>query len=232
MISSPIAIKIRNYTRKLGINKLIASLLASKQYEDRFGNAISSQIRSGDIVWDIGANLGIYTQIFLDSVSPNGQVVAFEPAPSCFEKLQQKFKNHHQVKLNNIAIGSQDEISFISLESDPLAATHQVIETDKISNANNVVEIQVRSSDSIIHSEPELIPNIIKIDVEGYEGQVIDGMQHLLTEKKLRCIGIEVHFGLLNERGETNRPQQIESILQKNNFVVNWTDSSHIIATR
>jgi len=57
-------------------------------------------------------------------------------------------------------------------------------------------------------------------------------MQNLLTQKKLRCIGIEVHFGLLNDRGESNQPQEIERILKQNNFVVNWTDSSHIIATR
>jgi len=171
MISSPIVIKIRNFTRKIGINKLIAGLIASQEYEDRFGTAINSQIQSGDVVWDIGANLGIYTQIFLEGVSSNGQVVAFEPAPSCFEKLQQKFTNTPQVQLKNIAIGSKDEVSFISIEQDPLAATHKIMETDKISNSNNVVKIQVRSSDSIINSEPELIPNIIKIDVEGYEGQ-------------------------------------------------------------
>jgi len=232
MISSPIVVKIRNFTRKLGLNKLIATLIASKQYEDRFGNAINSQIQPGDIVWDIGANLGIYTQIFLESVSSNGQVVAFEPAPSCFEKLQQKFANVPQVKLKNIAVGSKDETLLIALEQDPLAATHKIVEAGNVSNSNNLVKVEVYSSDSIINLAPELIPNVIKIDVEGYEGQVLDGMQNLLTQKQLRCIGIEVHFGLLDERGEPNRPKQIEKTLTENNFVVFWTDSSHIVATR
>ena len=44
-------------------------------------------------------------------------------------------------------------------------------------------------SSSIINLAPELIPNVIKIDVEGYEVQVLDGMQNLLTQKQLRCIG-------------------------------------------
>jgi FkbM family methyltransferase len=232
MISSPIAIKIRNLTRKLGLNKLVGSFLASKDYEDKFGNAVNREIRPGDIVWDIGANMGIYTQIFLDGVSPQGKVVAFEPAPSCYIELQKKYKDNPLVKLKNIAVGARNDVLSMNIEQNPLAATHKIIDQSNSSSSDNLVEVQVRSLDSIIESEPELIPNIIKIDVEGYEGQVIDGMNNLLTQKQLRCIGIEVHFGLLNERGESNRPQQIEKILKDNNFVVSWTDSSHIIATR
>ena len=68
MISSPFAIKVRSLTRKIGLNKIISNILTSRKYEDRFGNAINNQIQPGDVVWDIGANLGIYTQIFLDKL--------------------------------------------------------------------------------------------------------------------------------------------------------------------
>lgn len=232
MISSPTVIKIRNFTRKLGLNKLIAGFIASKEYEDRFGNAINNQIKPGDIVWDIGANIGIYVEIFLKSVSTDGKVIAFEPTPACFEQLKKKFDNTPQVKLKNLAIGSKDETLSMNIEEDPLAATHKIADGINPTNPSSLVQVQVRSSDSIIQSEPELTPNIIKLDVEGYEGQVIDGMQNLLKQKQLRCIGIEIHFALLNERGETNRPQEIEKTLKENNFVVSWTDSSHIIAVR
>jgi FkbM family methyltransferase len=230
MISSPIVIKVRNFTRKLGLNKLVAGFLTSKKYEDKFGDAISSQIRPGDIVWDIGANMGIYTQVFLNGVSPQGKVVAFEPAPSCYLELQKKYKDNPLVELKNIAVGAKNDTLSMNIEENPLASTHKIIDQSNFISSDNLVEVQVRSLDSIIESE--LMPNIIKIDVEGYEGQIIDGMNNLLTQKQLRCIGIEVHFGLLNERGESNRPQQIEKILKDNNFVVSWTDSSHIIATR
>lgn len=232
MISSPIVVKVRNFTRKLGLNKVIAGFLASKEYEDKFGNAISSQIKSGDTVWDIGANLGIYTEIFLNQASVNGRVVAFEPAPSCFTVLQKKYTANERVTLKNIALGSQDDTLYMNIEENPLAATHKIVDSNSETNSNNLVEVKVCSPDSIIELEPELIPNVIKIDVEGFEGQVIDGMQNLLKQEKLRCIGIEVHFGLLNERRETNRPQQIEKTLKENNFIVSWTDSSHILATR
>jgi FkbM family methyltransferase len=232
MISSPIAVKVRNFTRKLGLNRFIANLLTSKEYEDKFGNAISSKIKLGDIVWDIGANRGIYTQIFLDRIGSQGKVVAFEPAPSCYSELQKKYESNSLVQLKNIAVGSSNTILSMNIEADPLAATHKIVDQNDINNDDSLIKVQVRSLDSLIESEADLIPNVIKIDVEGYEGQVLDGMKNLLTYKQIRCIGIEVHFGLLNERGEGNRPQQIEKALKENGFVVDWTDSSHIIATR
>jgi FkbM family methyltransferase len=168
----------------------------------------------------------------LKSVSTDGKVIAFEPTPACFLQLKKKFDNTPQVKLKNLAIGSKNETLLMNIEENPLAATHKIVDATNPGNLSGLVQVQVRSSDSIIQSEPELTPNIIKLDVEGYEGQVIDGMQNLLKQKQLRCIGIEIHFALLNERGETNRPQKIEKTLKENNFVVSWTDSSHIIAIR
>lgn len=232
MISSPVVVRIRNLTRKLGLNKVIAGFLSSKEYEDRFGNAITNQIQAGDTVWDIGANLGIYTEIFSKKATFTGRVVSFEPIFPCFLELQRKFNLNEQIILKNMAIGSEDNILSMKVEENPLAATHKVVDSENANDSANMVKVQVRSADSIIQSEPELIPNVIKIDVEGFEGQVIDGMQNLLKQEKLRCIGIEIHFGLLNERGETNRPQGIEKTLKENKFKVSWTDSSHIIATR
>jgi hypothetical protein len=54
----------------------------------------------------------------------------------------------------------------------------------------------------------------------------------LLDDPRLRCIGIEVHFGVLDERGESARPKQIEQSLLQHGFRVRWTDPSHLIALR
>ena len=84
----------------------------------------------------------------------------------------------------------------------------------------------------MVASEPELFPNVIKIDVEGHEGAVMDGMYSLLPDRRLRCIGIEVHFGLLDERGESAKPKQMEHTLLQHGFRVRWTDPSHLLAVR
>lgn len=231
MISSSIMIQLRNFTRALGLNKVIAGFLSSKKYEDRFGDTMIKQVKPGDIVWDIGANLGLYTEKFSVQVSPTGKVIAFEPVPSCFDELHKKYDLNRLVVLKNIALGAKDSTASMNIESNPLAATHKIVDAENITSVNTTL-VKVSSADSIISLDPDIIPNIIKIDVEGYEGQVLDGMKNLLKQQKVRCIGIEIHFGLLNERHEANRPQAIENLLKEHGFLVSWTDLSHIVATR
>ena len=192
---------------------------------------MQAEVRPGDTVWDIGANLGLYTQAFVTGVGPSGRVVAFEPVPACFAQLRQRFAESPQVKLHNVAVGDADGRITMSLESDPLAATHRVVDAEH-AGGGNLVQVEVRSATSMVASEPELFPNVVKIDVEGHEGAVMAGMHGLLPDHRLRCVGIEVHFGLLDDRGESARPKQMERTLLQHGFRVRWTDPSHLLAVR
>jgi FkbM family methyltransferase len=178
MLTSSWLVHLRTLTRKLGLNKLIGQLIAGSRYEDRFGPAVNNEVRPGDTVWDVGANLGLYTTEFLQRVGPSGQVVAFEPVAACFAQLRERLADSAQVKLKNMAVGDADGQISMSLEADPLAATHR------------------------------------------------------LPDRRLRCVGIEVHFGLLDERGESARPKQMEQTLAQHGFQVRWTDPSHLLAVR
>ena len=76
------------------------------------------------------------------------------------------------------------------------------------------------------------MPNAIKIDVEGFELEVLQGMGPYLAEPTLRMIGVEVHFGILKERGIAYAPQRIEQLLVHNGYRVRWPDNSHLLAVR
>ena len=205
--------------------------MSSGSYEDQFGVAFNNEIRSGDTVWDIGANIGLYTGQFKERAAPDGIIVAFEPTPSCFEELQVQFSNDSQVVLKNCAIGESDGQITMVIEDNPLAATHRIIK-DSLKENLQSVSVLVRSAVSIVDQEPDLFPNVVKIDVEGHEGNVIDGFSKILSDTRLRCIGIEMHFGLLAERGESGRPKEIEQLLADSGFKNRWTDASHLLATR
>lgn len=230
MVANPAMVMIRSVTRKLGINRLLGKCLSGCDYEYRFGSAFQAEIRVGDTVWDIGANVGLYTAIFAECTGPFGRVVAFEPTPACFQELQTKFAGNPQVVLKNIAMGDSDGALSMAVENDPLAATHRIV--NGTGAGDNLVSVGVRSAGSLTAAEPALFPQIVKIDVEGHEGAVLDGFATLLPDPRLHCIGIEVHFGLLDERGENHRPQKMEQILARHGFQVRWTDASHLLATR
>jgi FkbM family methyltransferase len=230
MLTSPFAICLRRLTRKLGLNRLLGGWLAGRHYEDHFGLAFQAAIRPGDTVWDIGANVGLYTAIFAKATGSTGLVVAFEPTAACFSELQGRFANNPQVLLKNIALGASDGSVLMAVDTNALAATHRVVADNSV--GGGLVQVQVRSAAALVAEEPELFPRIVKIDVEGHEGAVLDGFEALLPDQRLHTVGIEVHFGLLDERGESYRPSLIEQTLVQHCFNVRWTDPSHLLARR
>lgn len=230
MLTSPVFVGLRSLARRLGVNKLLGRLLQHGRYEDRFGTAFEAVIRQGDVVWDIGANVGLYTKVFLERAGINGQVVAFEPTGDCFQVLTDKFSSHERVILKNMAMGAEDGTVSMALEQDTLAATHRVVLERPV--GDEYLEVPIRSAASFVSEFPGFFPNVVKIDVEGHEGAVLDGFSKLLPDARLRCIGIEVHFGLLEGRGESHRPRQMEQAFSSHGFTCRWTDPSHLFATR
>lgn len=232
LLSLPIFIRLRAITRALGINQVVSRILATRRYEDRFRTALFQNIRSGDTVWDIGANVGLYSAEFGTAVGSSGHVLAFEPVPSCYEQLQKHCSALPQVQAHNVAIGDKNGKLVMALEANPLAATHRVVDPSGAQAASGTIEVPVRSVDDLAKEHADRHPNVMKIDVEGHEGSVIQGMSETLRDPRLRCIGMEVHFALLEARNEVNTPRVIESRLKNAGFRVQWTDASHIVAVR
>lgn len=229
LITSPFLMNIRSIARKLGVTKIIGKIISNSHYEDKFGPQFKAGIKKGDMVWDIGANVGLYTASFKEAAGNGGHVVAFEPVKSCYEQLVKLYSNVSSITLKNMAIGNADGVISMVVESDPLAATHRISLSNDIEEGNKV---EIRSAESIVIQQPHLFPNVVKIDVEGHEGMVLEGMKALFPDKRLHCIGIEVHFDLLESRGDASRPKQMEQLLKSYGFSLRWTDPSHLIATR
>jgi hypothetical protein len=75
-------------------------------------------------------------------------------------------------------------------------------------------------------------PNVIKVDVEGFEEEVLLGMGDVLTSPELRSVLVEVHFLKLEVRGRATAPVRIEKLLKSKGFRTDWVDASHLVGTR
>lgn len=230
--SNPLLATVRRITRRIGLNRQIERVMGSRGYENRFATAILSQVKADDCVWDIGANVGWYTTQFAEYIGSHGTVVAFEPVPSCFAALENIVGHIPTVYPVNLAIAETDGMVSMALATDALSATHRVVSSDKQSDTTGTCTVMARSAISVLDQHPEWFPNVVKIDVEGYEGFVVDGMQPILNDMRLRCLGIEIHFKLLEKAGEKDRPYKISQTLKQNSFDIRWTDPSHLIAYR
>lgn len=225
-------IRARSVARKLGILSRLKAVhsVFRPGYEAHFDTALLAHIQPCDVVWDIGANLGLYTEKFLQKVGSGGAVVAFEPVADCFAVLRAKFSGKPNVTLEPLALSSSNGMGTMRLAADPLGATHQLTD-DPHAGSGAGAPVTIVTADSYV-ARSRIVPNIIKIDVEGFEYEVFKGMKGLLAEPSLRGLFCEMHFALLESRGQMFAPVEIERLLTQAGFAVTYTDSSHIQAIR
>ena len=143
----------------------------------------------GDLFADIGANAGSYT--VLASGYSGAKTIAFEPVPSTFEWLK---KNIELNNINNLVqtfnIGLSSQRGRISFTSNFGTVNHVVAENE-LSEIIHPITVDVHPLDEIV--EGQKLPVLIKIDVEGFETEVLAGMHKTLKSEELKAIIIELN---------------------------------------
>jgi len=224
--ANPLFLIARKIVRKFKIKKFFSKFLYGKEYEIKVEKALFNEIRTGDYVWDIGSNIGHYISIFWKKVGPNGKIFAYEPHPITYQKLKNKFSQQNIICLNLALSNKAGILNF----SDKKNHEYNSIVNETYLEKKIIVEAE--TSDNIVKKSIADIPNVIKIDVEGHELSVLQGMKEILTNKKLRCIMIEVHYQIMDNMNLKNGVKKIVNILKLNNYKLKWVDPSHLLATR
>jgi FkbM family methyltransferase len=227
--TAPFVIALRNFLRRAGITKLIREFTGPMSYEEAFKTELLGAIRPGDCVWDVGANVGYYTVKFCEAVCSQGQVIAFEPNPVSRDRLRDALIACENVTIRPEALGSAAGRLRFSPGRDPLGATSKV---NPAGFGEDDIVVPVEPGDDLINAGLVPMPNVIKIDTEGFEREVIVGLSKTLTSPVLHTIAVEVHFGLLVERGQPGAPTEIEAGLRSAGFSTHWADASHIVGRR
>ena len=200
--------------------------LIGTRYEERFDGALAAAIRPGDTVWDVGANLGLYTEKFANQVGPAGHVAAFEPSPRNVVKLRARFPESRSVTVLPIALGDQPGTATFYSNQSADGTTDSLM--PRVQGAVPI-NVPIHQGDEFLARHP---PNVIKIDVEGFELEAVRGMRKTLASPNLRSVLIEVHFGILSDRGIQDAPAQLAALLKDCGLAVSWVDASHLIGMR
>jgi FkbM family methyltransferase len=209
--------RLRGLARRLGLIPSlhrIRRLWRGDGYESRFASIMVQTLRPSDCVWDVGANVGFYTAQFAARCK---HVVAFEPVPENSRKIP-AFAN---VTVLPIALGERTG----KVQMFARGAFSSLVEG--ASEATTPVTVDVMRGDEV--QAPK--PSIVKVDVEGYELEVLHGMAELL--RQARAVFVEVHFSILDQRGLREAPAQIISELKAAGLTrITWPDASHLAAFR
>jgi len=164
--------KLKYFPTKMSKRLWLSAIRKQQPYEviDKF---FTSHLKKGDIVVDVGANIGYYSLLSAAAVGINGYVYAIEAHPKTFSYLQRNinFNTFKNIQCFHTALGNKSgEIKFSNKDSDDL---NQVDSDGEIS-----VPI-IRLDDLPIHNSRI---HLLKIDVEGYEKFVLEGAACLLNK--------------------------------------------------
>ena len=163
------------------INPLLHAHLARDgllAYEEELLATIYQDLGPGDVFYDIGANVGVFSFMASNLVGGGGAVHAFEPEPNnlaCFRRSLDRL-DPHNVTLHEVALGSED--GSMTFDRRGGAFSGRLVE-DPEEIAGVPLTVEVRSVDSLV-SNGLPPPTLVKIDVEGGEGAVLEGMRHTL----------------------------------------------------
>src|ERR671921_2374905 len=151
--------------------------------------------KQGDIVIDIGANIGRYTIISSKRVGTNGKVVAIEAHPGNFEIL------NRNIKLNQLANVIPLNYAVYSKETKiKLYHNYSIMPERAGGYTNKYVEASANTLDYFLQLKGIMEVNWVKIDVEGAEFEVLKGATNVLSKSKDIALLIEIH----NLSGGTN----------------------------
>jgi FkbM family methyltransferase len=171
--------------------------------DDRYMfGALQRLVHKGDVVYDLGANIGLYSRFFVQCCGA-AQVYAFEP-----------MANNRQLLAENIAIGgcsSQATVlpyavgnvdGTLEFQVDDLTSnsgTLDVVTGGRASQSRAQYGLPPRTVfvhgvrlDTLVQTGQIPVPNVIKLDIEGAEALALEGAQELLS-RQISRIALELH---------------------------------------
>ncbi|MBU6275054.1 MAG: FkbM family methyltransferase [Planctomycetes bacterium] len=144
-------------------------------------NFLRSEFKTGRTIYDIGANIGYITTMAARYVGPTGRVYAFEPDPSNVRTLKYNVDRNSlpNVTVFTTALGDRSGSAQLFLCADNYG-DHRLYDQgthDRVS-----VDVPVSRLDELIRDHDLPPPDVIKIDVQGYEAKVFAGLGQKLDE--------------------------------------------------
>lgn len=187
-------------------------------------------IDKDELYFDVGAHLGEKSKPFINK---NIRTIMIEPLPSCVKKLQKLYSKNHNVKIIPKGLGSRNSFKtlLINKQMPTISTFAKHWKSGRFSNSKweKKIRIEITTLDNLIKKFGN--PQYIKIDVEGYELNVIKGLT-----KKSGIISFEITSEFFDEAIKCLKHLKklsynnfTFSIGERKKFFCNWTNYKTIL---
>ena len=158
--------------------KAIKEKIGQQRRIGKMNKFYSQFVNKGDLCFDIGANVGDRTGVFL---SLGGRVIAVEPQEECVKAIKEKYTSRNAIVINKVLGEKNCEVTMKTCDSDILSSLSEDW-IDKVHSSGRFksrkwdreIKVEMTTLDKLI--EEYGVPHFCKIDVEGYELNVLKGL--------------------------------------------------------
>lgn len=182
---------------------------------------ILDHLQPGDVVYDVGANIGMISlTLALHPAGRQCRLDSFEPEPRNFAQLARNIEINHladRVTPHQIALGKDAADVELFVRGTAGEGRHSLVAAK---GSTHSIKVAQRTASDIARSTGR-IPTVVKIDVEGAEGQVLAGLADVIKTSRPREIFMEIH-----PKGDRDRMPDGESIsrwLGERGYTLAWS---------
>lgn len=155
-------------------------LFLTGAHEPMVQEALRRSLPAGGVMYDVGANVGFATLLAAGMVGPQGVVVAFEPQAESAEavRVNARLNGLGQVRVIEAAVGARSGRAELLVVADGLWTRLAAVGEHEFERERRTVELV--ALDDLVAAGRIPPPDVVKIDVEGAELEVIEGMETIL----------------------------------------------------
>src|SRR6185437_10919084 len=148
--------------------------------------ALAPLIPSGGVFVDVGANAGYFTALASRSVGPGGQVLAYEPSAQACDQLRAMVARNRMAQVEVIPVALTSRPGHVDLYVSSASGNHTPTLVPNAGGTATPVEARTLDTEFLRLGFSRI--DVLKIDVEGYEGHVLAGASGLLAQGRIQYI--------------------------------------------
>ena len=182
-------------------------VIADRDWESLIARTLATIARPGSLCLDIGANMGFHTLVMGQAVGPSGRVIAFEPDQRNLSSLIYNIRLNGMRHILPVGLGLSDSAAIVYM-AEPSGVNYGAANMREQSGGNKGQPAMVVRADSLPLLKGADAIALIKLDVEGFEenvlrglGSVLDRVQHIVCEISPEWVNTEAIFALLANAG-------------------------------
>src|SRR5947209_3271093 len=197
---------VNGLSMRLDTREMIQHAMAGGIYEPEQTRWFRECLKPGDRVVDIGANAGYYAGLASTLVGRSGEVFAFEPSPVAAAIIEDTIRRNRlrNLRLVKAAVGDVSGTVQLYMPSSGGVHSPSALESDPTFLPLEVPVLPLDDYEPLKDGRPI---DLIKIDVEGFEPNVVRGMRNLAQARRVRNVMCEFNSGWL--RRNCARPETL-----------------------